>query len=373
MTEGDTVVVVDTVVSTETAAPAAAGAAGTTPAGPDQAKVESEQIAISLSEPRLSADEPLFAPLAAIRDWLHTITGLSPGFIEHLGVTMFVVAILWLIRLVVLRVVYRRVEDVRERYRWRKATTYAIVFFGLFVLVRVWFVEFRALATFFGLIGAGLAIALRDPVVNLGGWIFIVWRRPFAPGDRVEVLDRVGDVIDLRLFQFTLLEVGTKTGASQSTGRIIHIPNGVVFQNALVNYTRGFHYVWNELSVVVTFKSDWRAAKDIVLKVAEEHAEALGEDAERRLRRAAQEYMIFYSQLSPTVYTSVEDHGVQLTMRYLSDPRRLRGSEMLMWEAILDAFAARGDIDFAYPTTRFYDNRAEGKPGTGGPPAPLDS
>jgi small-conductance mechanosensitive channel len=247
------------------------------------------------------------------------------------------------------------------------------VFFGLFVLVRVWFVEFRALATFFGLIGAGLAIALRDPVVNLGGWIFIVWRRPFAPGDRVEVLDRVGDVIDLRLFQFTLLEVGTKTGASQSTGRIIHVPNGVVFQNPLVNYTRGFHYVWNELGVVVTFESNWRAAKEMMLQIAEANAEALGEDAERRLRRAAQEYMISYSKLTPTVYTSVQDHGIQLTMRYLSDPRRLRGSEMLMWEAILDAFADRDDIDFAYPTTRFYHNRAEGKPGAGGLPPTLES
>jgi len=34
-----------------------------------------------------------------------------------------------------------------------------------------------------------------------------------------------------------------------------------------------------------------------------------------------------------------------------------------VWEDVLDAFAANDDIDFAYPTHRFYDNTVEGKPG----------
>jgi hypothetical protein len=73
--------------------------------------------------------------------------------------------------------------------------------------------------------------------------------------------------------------------------------------------------------------------------------------------------MIFYATLTPKVWTRVEDSGVLLTMRYLCDPRRRRGSEEAIWEDVLDAFAARDDIDFAYPTQRFYDNRTEGKPG----------
>ena len=53
-----------------------------------------------------------------------------------------------------------------------------------------------------------------------------------------------------------------------------------------------------------------------------------------------------------------------LTIRYLCEPRRRRGTEQEIWEDILDAFAKHDDIDFAYPTQRFYDNSAEGKPGT---------
>ena len=89
--------------------------------------------------------------------------------------------------------------------------------------------------------------------------------------------------------------------------------------------------------------------------------------AERTLRRAAREYFIFYSKLTPVVYTSVVGEGVQLTLRYLVAPRRVRGSEQDVWEAVLDRFAARDDIDLAYPTTRLYRNDLEGKPGAGGP------
>jgi small-conductance mechanosensitive channel len=219
-----------------------------------------------------------------------------------------------------------------------------------------------SLATFFGLLSAGVAIALKDPLVNLAGWFFIVWRRPFTPGDRITVRTHTGDVIDQRVFTFTLLEVGMETGGSQSTGRMIHVPNGWVFTDSVVNFTRGFEYVWNEIAVTVPFESDWRKAKRILLDLANEHAGVLSEDAERKLRRAAQEYMIFYSKLTPTVYTSVVEFGVRLTVRYLVEPRRRRGSEQQLWEAILDAFAAEEDVDFAYPTSRVFRASEEGKP-----------
>ncbi len=99
-------------------------------------------------------------------------------------------------------------------------------------------------------------------------------------------------------------------------------------------------------------------------------ADDLSEDAERTIRRAARDYFIFYSKLTPTVYTSVVGEGVQLTIRYLVEPRRVRGSEQDVWEAVLDRFAERDDIDLAYPTSRMYLNAQEGKPGAGGPARP---
>lgn len=73
--------------------------------------------------------------------------------------------------------------------------------------------------------------------------------------------------------------------------------------------------------------------------------------------------MSFYSKLTPVAYTSVMDCGVLLTIRYLTAPRQRRGSSEAIWEEILREFARCDDIDFAYPTQRFYQNPIEGKPG----------
>jgi hypothetical protein len=82
----------------------------------------------------------------------------------------------------------------------------------------------------------------------------------------------------------------------------------------------------------------------------------MSQAAEERLRQVARKFMIFYTKLTPIVYTSVRDCGVLLTVRYVCDPRKRRATEQAIWEDILEAFAGADDIDFAYPTQRFYDN-----------------
>lgn len=77
--------------------------------------------------------------------------------------------------------------------------------------------------------------------------------------------------------------------------------------------------------------------------------------------KAAKRFMIEYSTLQPKVYTTVKDSGVMLTIRYVCEPRKRRDTEEDVWEEILNKFAKRKDIDFAYPTTRFYSNVTEGK------------
>ncbi|MGY8778909.1 MAG: mechanosensitive ion channel domain-containing protein, partial [Longimicrobiales bacterium] len=75
-------------------------------------------------------------------------------------------------------------------------------------LTQVWFTALRSVGTFLGLLSAGLAISLKDLVADLAGWAFIAWRRPFELGDRIQIGDHAGDVVDRSLFQFTIMEIG---------------------------------------------------------------------------------------------------------------------------------------------------------------------
>jgi len=300
--------------------------------------------------------------MGGISERLQQTFGVSDFILWNVSSTIAVILILWLGRSLILRTALRRTEDVHERYRWRKISGYIAFFIGFVAVVRLWFPGLQSLATMIGIISAGVAVALKDPLVSLAGWVFIMWRRPFSVGDRIQVGNDVrGDVIDQRIFQFSLMEIGNWVHADQSTGRVIHIPNGRVFTDVIANYSRGFKYIWDEVAVLLTFESDWEKAKGILDEIAGHNAQDLSRAAAERIKEASKKWMIFYTKLTPIVYTSVEDSGVLLTMRYLTEPQERRGRMQAIWEDVLRAFAQHEDIDFAYPTQRFYANEREGK------------
>lgn len=300
--------------------------------------------------------------MQTLREWLQGLTGVEALTAERLLDSFVVILVVAVLRWVVVLAAARRWDDIRIRYRWKKTTLYLAVIVITVLVGRLWLEGVGSLVTYFGILSAGLAIALKELVSNFVGWAFIVWRRPFEVGDRVQIGDVAGDVIDLRIFQFTLLEIGNWVDADQSTGRVVHVNNGRIFADNLANFSKGFQHIWNEVPVLVTFESNWRKAKEILANIANMHGEELSQAAAEKLRQAARKFMIFYSKLTPIVYTSVRDCGVLLTIRYICDPRKRRATEQAIWEDILEAFAAADDIDFAYPTQRFYNNVLEGKP-----------
>lgn len=296
-----------------------------------------------------------------IVDLIQSMTGMSHAAQLQIIFSLVVALFLWVLRTVIIRIVCRKTDDPLIRYRWRKGTTYGAVILGFILIGRVWFAGIQSLATFLGLLSAGLAIALQDLVKSFAGWIFILSRRPFVLSDRIQIGDYAGDVIDIRIFRFSLVEIGNWVDADQSTGRILHVPNSLILTDVVANYTRGFEFIWNEIPVMITFESNWEKAKGILSSIAEKHAIPLTQEAEKRIKEASKQFMIFYKTLTPAVYTAVGDSGILLTVRFLVDPRRRRTSTQSIWEDILRAFHACDDIDFAYPTQRFYNNVTEGK------------
>jgi small-conductance mechanosensitive channel len=294
-----------------------------------------------------------------LSDWLQTYISLATQV--KLFQSVVIILVIILARAAVMRLVNRQSDDPRVRYRWRKTTNYLAVILGLLLVGRQWLAGVQSLVTYLGLLSAGLAIALQGPVTDLAGWLFIFWRRPFEVGDRIQIGDHAGDVIDVRLFQFTLLEIRNWVQADQSTGRILHVPNGLIFKEVVANYNKGFEYLWHETPVLITFESDWEKAKQLFQKIADKHAEHLSPAAEQKLAQASERYMICYAVLTPTVYTSVQDSGILLTLRYLSNPRQRRNLEQAIWEDILHLLAENPDIELAYPTQQILFRGVEAK------------
>ncbi|QIA08780.1 mechanosensitive ion channel family protein [Draconibacterium halophilum] len=289
-----------------------------------------------------------------INEFITNQTGLSVNIQHKILISLLIVILLSVIRLVILRIVWRQTRTVKIRYQWRRNLSFIIPFTGIVLISAVWIHAFEEFGTFLGLFTAGIAIALKDPLTNLAGWFFILVRKPFTVGDRIQVGPHTGDVIDIRSFQFTILEIGNWVDADQSTGRIIHLPNGKVFLEPQANFSTGFEYIWNETKVVVTFESNWEKAKSFLEKIIQDYSKDVHLKAKKEIHEASKNYLIYYKHLTPIVYIKVIDFGVCLTIRYLCNPRQRRGSENIIWQEILKAFNKEADIQFAYPTTRFY-------------------
>ena len=298
-----------------------------------------------------------------IENILNDLSGLTKFFgyssIQAKFISTFVAIVIFvIIRRIILNIVNRRTEDALFRYRTNKTTTYILVVLASITIGRIWFEGIQSIATYLGLLSAGLAIALKDPITNIMGWMFILWRVPFSVGDRVQLGENSGDVIDINFFNFTLMEIGHWAEGNSSTGRIVHVPNGKVFIDTLANYGRGFKYIWNEIPVLITFESDWKLAKEILSNIANKHALHITKAAAKKFKETSKLFMMYQPNFEPEVYTKVEDSGVKLTIRYLCNPRKRRASIQAIWEDVMPEFKKKG-ISFAYPTVRYYDELNE--------------
>jgi len=242
--------------------------------------------------------------------------------------------------------------NIQEQHEYRKRAGYAAWFIYFLILITIWAESTKQWATIISVMSAGIALALHQVLLNFAGWVYIITRRPYKTGDRIELGDVKGDVIDIRVLHTSLLEIGNWVDGEQGTGRLVQLPHGQIFGKALYNYTQGFEYIWNELSIVITFESDWKKAKEILLEFGKEESQEIQEQVERKIQRMSQKYLIYFRKFTPIVYTKIEDNGVKLTLRFLTDVKKRRSGEDSLSKKILDAVNKTESVNFAYPTYR---------------------
>ena len=280
--------------------------------------------------------------------------GISTLTAANLVSTAVTIVSLFVLRLVIVKVTNRGVLEPVRAYQVRRISAWIFGVLGGIMVGRIWLVSFEMLGTVLGLISAGLAIALRDPVVNIFAWMFIIVRRPFELGDRIQVRAVKGDVVDLRIFDFSVMEVGEWTKADVRTGRVVRIPNGELFRTSVAVYQQGWYAeIWHEFYVTVTFESNWEDGKKILVELLRSEIGEISPDVTRDMSERASNYLILSDdRTAPQVLVCGRDSGVEFTLRYLCKTGSQRRTETQLWERILTEFGRRDDIVLAYPTRR---------------------
>ena len=241
----------------------------------------------------------------------------------------------------------RRLSDSKTRYSFRKAVSMILIVILAIVLLRIWVPNPQALLVAYGVVAAGIAVALQDLVKNVAGGLTIFVGGLFRVGNRIEMNGVVGDVIDIGLFNTTLLEVRSWIDADQATGRIVTVPNGSALNTPVHNYTKHHQYLWDEISLVVTPESDWSEAMRLMGEIGQEHTSEFIEAADQSLTRLERFYYVEGHVLDPNVYVNLAADGYSLTLRYVVDAWKRRSTSSDIWGHIIRVFDERDDIYIA--------------------------
>ena len=239
------------------------------------------------------------------------------------------------------------------RFWTRQAINLATTLLLVLGLLSVWFDDPTRLATALGLVTAGLAFALQRVVTAVAGYFVILRGNNFTVGDRITMGGVRGDVIGLGLIQTSIMEMGQPPAVQgadpamwvrsrQYTGRVVTVSNDKLFDEPVYNYTREFPYIWEEITLPITYQADRGRAERILLDAAERHAGPLREESRRALDAMQRRYVVQPSSAEPKVYYRLTDNWLELTLRLVTEARGVRDVKDAMSREILRDLDAAG-------------------------------
>ena len=241
-------------------------------------------------------------------------------------------------------------ED-QERYRKRKFFGTVIAFAAGIAIAILWAHTLKQQkGTFLGLLAAGVAIALKEPLLSIAGRLAIFAGHMYTAGDRIEMEKLSGDVIDIGFFYTRMLEIGSWIGGDQYSGRILLIPNSMIFGTPIMNYTIHLSRIWDEVHLPITYDSNMEAAIRILTEVGKEYTREYLKGAERELEEMKRRFLLPKLTLEPEVYVKITSNWVQLTMRYIVDAKQRRKASSFIYKEVFKRVQQTKDIHIASET-----------------------
>ncbi len=261
-----------------------------------------------------------------LSEYIGKDTGLDKQYI-NLTILTILTFIFFSILKAIIKKIYSElhVSDKKKYFRNRKIKISLTVICWI-VVILIWKEQIKSLMTLISFVSAAITIALREIIFNFFAGIYISAKKIFEIEDRIEVKGIKGDVITMHALGFEMLEIAKGNEYEQSTGKIVHIPNSAVFSESTKNFTKAFKYIWDEIRINADLDSDLEETKAILYDILEnnEILKEIPKKMENQVDDATVEYRIYYNNLDPIIYTRIEESHIELSLRYLVHPKKIR-------------------------------------------------
>lgn len=216
-----------------------------------------------------------------------------------------------------------------------------LLFLIIFILVVIssYFGSWTEFGLIVGLLTVAFGFALQKPLTSMIAWIVLVIRKPFVFGDRILIGDIKGDVVNITIIYMTLEEIGGTIDGEEKSGRIITVPNSILFEREIINYTAQHDYIVDEVKTAITYESDLKKAENIIIKAAGKIMKPFWVSFPRKIPKESHIRLRFM------------DSGINVTVRYHVLANKRNKISTNITREIFNKIKKAGDVEIAYPHT----------------------
>lgn len=279
-----------------------------------------------------------------LTEGLMTTLKTPDAYLNKVALTASIILVGWLLYIAFKRLVVKNINDYKKRLTVHKVSKSSIATLTVLAVLFVWIQAINALILIALLFGVFIAFMVRGLTSNIIGYFVIKYRNYFEVGHRVEINNIVGDVIDINPIHFKLLEVRHNLSSDANTGRIIKLPNSLIFNESIEMVGVENHFIWHEIKYVLAFDSDWKDAERIMMEAGESYF------TEVVLPTTLEEHEHLpsdKSKMRPVFAVDTNTEGIILVLRYIVDYLQGTPIKTRLQREILANFAQNPQIKFA--------------------------
>jgi small-conductance mechanosensitive channel len=272
--------------------------------------------------------------------------GTFRGILFSLITILAVLGLLWALSELWRRWTFRYVHDLRRRRQFLLLRRVVVGFLVGIVLILGVVSDFTSIATFAGFATAGIVVGLQAVLLSVAAYFFVIGRYGIRVGDRVSVAGVTGDVIDVGLVRFYLMELAGTDINLTPTGRIVVFSNAVLFQatTPLFKQIPGTEYTWHEVVLQFAPGANHQLVREKLEPAVNAVYQRYREDFESQHRGADTQLEV--QMPIPTLQTKLQfaDTGLELLLRYPAELRKAAQMDDEVTRAVLDVIRDNAEI-----------------------------
>ncbi len=245
------------------------------------------------------------------------------------------------------------IRDIRRRHQFMIVRRVVVGFLSVMVILFGFVTQFNSLATFAGFITAGIAVGLQTVLLSVAAYFFIIGRYGVKVGDRITISSVTGDVIDVGIARFYMMELAGSGTELKPTGRVVVFSNAVLFQAGTPLYKQmpGAGYVWHELIVKLTDTANYKVVCEAIMTKIRAVYDGYRSKIEQQ-HQVVQNWM--QAAIDPPVIESrlqLSGGGFQLWTRFPVQIKQASETDERLIQALMELMAERPEIKSAVAAT----------------------